>query len=88
MDVDLLPRVGRIGRPTLADRGVRSAEKAVSPLAWFTPLGCSEVAARLRSHFQVRFQAAESTLTAAELDAARGLVASKYGTAAWINRIP
>ena len=73
MDVDLLPR---------------SAEKAVSPLAWFTPLGCSEVAARLRSHFQVRFQAAESTLTAAELDAARGLVASKYGTAAWINRIP
>ena len=88
MDVDLLPRVVRIGRPSLAERGVRSAEKAVSPLAWFTPLGCSEVAARLRSHFQVRFQAAESTLTAAELDAARGLVASKYGTAAWINRIP
>src|SRR5438445_9836699 len=88
MDVDLLPRVVRIGRPSLAERGVRSAEKAVSPLAWFTPLGCSAVAARLRSHFQVRFQAAESTLTAAELAAARGLVASKHGTAAWVNRIP
>ncbi len=88
MDVDVLLRVIRIGRPSLAGRGVRSAEKSVSPLAWFTRLGCSEVASRLHSHFQGRFQAAEATLTAAEIDAAGALVASKYGTAAWINRIP
>ncbi len=88
MDPDLLPRLIRIGRPSIAGRGVRSAEKAVSPLSWFTTLGCSEVAARLRSRFQDRFHAAEATLTAADLDAGHGLVASKYGTAAWINRIP
>ncbi|HXL19481.1 MAG TPA: hypothetical protein VN961_18350, partial [Streptosporangiaceae bacterium] len=78
----------RIGRPSIAEQGIRSAEKAVSPLSWFTRLGCSEVATRLRSHFQDRFAAAEATLTAADLDAAHALVASKYGTAAWIHRIP
>jgi lipoate-protein ligase A len=83
-----LPRLIRIGRPSIAERGVRSAEKAVSPLAWFTDLSCSEVAARLRSHFTDRFEAAEGTLAPADLDAAAALVASKYGTAAWINRIP
>ena len=88
MDVDVLPRLIRIGRPSLAERGVRSAEKAVSPLAWFTRLDCSEVALGLRSHFQDRFQAADAKLTRLELDAAGALVTSKYGTAAWINRIP
>src|SRR2546426_11442761 len=52
MDVEVLLRVIRIGRPSVAGRGVRSAEKSVSPLAWFTRLGCSEVASRLHSHFQ------------------------------------
>jgi lipoate---protein ligase len=88
MDVDLLPRLIRIGRPSIAERGVRSAEKEVSPLAWFTDLSCSEVAARLRSHFKDRFDAAETALTAADVDAAEALVASKYGSAEWINRIP
>src|SRR5256885_16939179 len=54
MDADQLLRVIRIGRPSLAGPGVRSAEKSVSPLAWFTRLGCSEVASRLHSHFQGR----------------------------------
>ena len=88
MDVELLPRLIRIGRPSVAERGVRSAEKAVSPLAWFTPLDCSEVASRLRSRFEERYRAANATLTTADLDAATELVASKYGTAGWINRIP
>ena len=88
MDVDLLPQLIRIGRPSIAERGVRSAEKEVSPLAWFTDLSCSEVEARLKSHFKDRFDATEATLAAADLDAAEALVASKYGTAAWINRIP
>src|SRR5207249_4763280 len=51
MDVDLLPQLIRIGRENVAARGVRSAEKAVSPLSWFTQLSCDEVAARLQSHF-------------------------------------
>jgi lipoate---protein ligase len=88
MDVDLLPRLIRIGRPSVAERGIRSAEKAVSPLSWFTDASCSEVAARLRSHFRDRFGAIDAKLSSADLDAAAGLVASKYGTADWINRIP
>src|SRR6202163_2556184 len=32
MDVELLPRIIRVGRPSLAPTGVRSAEKPVSPL--------------------------------------------------------
>src|SRR5207249_4191119 len=57
MDVELLPRLIRIGRASVAQRGVRSAEKAVSPLSWFTPLSCNEVAARMQSHFTREFQA-------------------------------
>src|SRR5207245_2888054 len=45
MDVDLLAKVIRIGRPGVVERGVRSAAKEVSPLSWFTPLPCDEVAA-------------------------------------------
>src|SRR5438067_11601221 len=51
MDVDLLPRLIRIGRASLAERGVRSAEKGVSPLSWITDLSCEEVTPRMQSHF-------------------------------------
>src|SRR4029077_11046964 len=44
MLVGLVPRLIRIGRPSIAGMGVRSAEKSVSPLSWFTPLTCDEVA--------------------------------------------
>src|ERR1700694_3463128 len=42
MDVELLPRIIRVGRPSLAPTGVRSAEKAVCPVAWFTDLSCPD----------------------------------------------
>ena len=88
MDVDLLPRLIRIGRESVSGRGVRSAEKQVSPLSWFTDLTCEEVAARLASNFARDFDAAPSELTSAELARANHLVASKYGTDAWIDRLP
>src|ERR1700682_4830395 len=47
MDVALLPRIIRIGRPNIAAIGVRSADKAVSPLSWFTPLSCADGAQSL-----------------------------------------
>jgi len=43
MDVELLPRLIRTGRERIAAKGIRSAEKAVSPLSWFTELSCSEM---------------------------------------------
>jgi lipoate-protein ligase A len=88
MDVELLPRLIRIGRPSIATTGVRSADKPVSPLSWFTPLSCAEVAAHLGRQFTQEFQARQSEVSAAERDAANRLVATKYSTAEWVNRLP
>lgn len=88
MDVDLLPRLIRIGRERLVDRGVRSADKAVSPLSWFTGLTCDEVARSLCSQFQAEFQAVETRLTDDEIAAAERLVEVKYSTLEWIDRLP
>jgi lipoate-protein ligase A len=88
MDPDLLPRLIRIGRDRLSDRGVRSADKAVSPLSWFTVLGCAEVARHMQRFFSSEFHARVSELTRDELEAARDLEASKYATTGWIQRLP
>jgi lipoate---protein ligase len=88
MDPPLLPRLIRIGRDRVSERGVRSADKAVSPLSWFTSLSCSETTAHLERSFAGDFDARVGELAVDELDTARGLVASKYGTPAWVNRLP
>jgi lipoate-protein ligase A len=88
MDVQLLPRLIRIGRDRLVERGVRSAEKAVSPLSWFTPLSCAEVTQRMHAFFARKFHTRQSELSDDELDSALSLVAGKYSTPAWINRLP
>src|SRR5260370_23999077 len=88
MDVELLPRLIRIGRSDISQRGVRSAEKPVSPLAWFTDLSCDEVARNMTDYFAHEFQAQETHLSAQELDQAHQLVTAKYATAAWLNRLP
>jgi lipoate-protein ligase A len=88
MDANLLPRLIRVGRPSLATTGVRSADKPVSPLSWFTSLSCAEVAAHLERHFAEEFRVRRIELSSAELEAAHGLVATKYSTPAWVNRLP
>src|SRR3982074_1835471 len=88
MEPDLLPRLIRIGRDRLSDRGVRSADKTVSPLSLFTVLGCAEVARHMEQSFSSEFHARVSELTHDELEAARDLEASKYATPGWIERLP
>jgi lipoate-protein ligase A len=88
MEVDLLPRLIRIGRPSIAEIGVRSAEKSVSPLSWFTSLSCADVARNLEGYFSREFHARPGDVTPEELVAADHLVSTKYATPAWINRIP
>jgi len=88
MDVELLPRLIRLGRERLAERGVRSAEKSVSPLSWFTSLSCDEVARKLHAYFTREFNASDAEVSRAELEMARRLVESKYSTDDWINRLP
>jgi lipoate-protein ligase A len=88
MDVDLIPRLIRVGRDSLSERGVRSADKAVSPLSWFTSLDCSAVAHHLERSFEADFQTRPSSISSVELASAYELVASKYGTESWVNRLP
>lgn len=88
MDLELLPRLIRIGRMNISERGVRSAEKAVSPLAWFTDLSCDQVARSMTDYFIAEFRGAKTDLSDDELHRAERLVESKYGTPAWINRLP
>jgi len=88
MDVELLPRLIRIGRDRVSERGVRSAEKPVSPLSWFTPLSCEETTRHLERFFASEFTTRASELSDDELVAARVLVAEKYATPAWLNRLP
>src|SRR5450759_159054 len=88
MDVELLPRLIRIGRDRVSERGVRSAEQPVSPLSWFTPLSCEETTRHLERFFASEFTTRASELSDDELVAARVLVAEKYATPAWLNRLP
>jgi lipoate-protein ligase A len=88
MDVELLPRLIRIGRDRVSERGVRSAEKPVSPLSWFTSLSCEETTRHLERFFAGEFTTRASELSNDEFAAARVTVSEKYGTSAWVNRLP
>jgi len=88
MEPGLLPRLIRIGRGRLSERGVRSANQAVSPLSWFTTLDCAEVARHMERSFAGEFRVHESEVSAEELEAARELAEKKYATAGWVNRLP
>jgi lipoate---protein ligase len=88
MDPALLPRLIRIGRDRLSERGVRSADKAVSPLSEFTSMRCAEVARHMERSFTAEFHARDGELSQAELDAAVELERTKYATPGWIHRLP
>lgn len=88
MDPALLPRLIRIGRERLSERGMRSAEKPVSPISWFTSVDCAGVARHMAQSFAANFKVNESAVMRDELEAASELVATKYATAGWIHRLP
>ncbi len=88
MDVDVMPRLIRVGRESLSQRGLRSADKAVSPLSWFTSLSCTAVALHMERAFGRDFDSYPSSVSAEEFETAAELVASKYATESWVNRLP
>jgi lipoate-protein ligase A len=88
MNPGLLSKLIRIGRERLSERGVRSADKAVSPLSEFTSMRCAEVARHMERSFTAEFHARASELSHVELDAAIELAKTKYATPGWINRLP
>lgn len=84
MDPALVRRLLRIGRPRVSPRGLRSAEKEVSPLRWFTQLGQPEVVARLAA----AHGGSPGEVTAGELSRATRLAAEKYDLREWTERLP
>lgn len=78
----------RIGKEKLSDKGTRSAKKRVDPLRRQTGLARAEILARMMETFTVRYNASITELTETELAEAARRVESKFGTEAWLNRIP
>jgi lipoate---protein ligase len=87
MDTAIVARLIRLGRERVSARGVRSAEKAVSPLDRWLALDRDEVVAALAGCFAAEHQARPGAIQADELAAARELAASKYATSDWVDRI-
>jgi len=87
MDTAIVTRLIRIGRERVSPRGVRSAEKAVSPLDRWLTLDRDAVVAALAGCFAQRHRARPGALGADELADARALAASKYATSGWIDRV-
>ena len=88
MEEGLPERLIRIGRPNVAEVGVRSSNKTVSPLSWFTARSCAEVALDLADHFMNSYRTRPSQPQPEELEAADHLVSTKYASPAWVNRLP
>ena len=90
MEPGLLVDLIRIGRPALTERGVRSAEKLVSPVSDLLPgVSREEVLEALAGAFGRRWTiAGEGGLSQAEHDAASSLAAAKYSRTEWIERLP
>lgn len=83
----LVPRLIRIGRERVSPRGVRSAEKTVSPLSRWLPAGRDRAVETLAACFLARYPACFGTLASEELAAAHRLALEKYRKPEWIDRI-
>jgi lipoate-protein ligase A len=88
IDPELVPRLIRIGRERVSPRGVRSAEKTVSPLSRWLPMERERVLEALASCFLARYPSARfGTLDGEELASAHRLALDKYRKREWIDRI-
>ncbi|RAM36338.1 lipoate--protein ligase family protein [Arthrobacter globiformis] len=88
IDADKMVDVLRIGKEKLSDKGTTSAKKRVDPLRRQTGLARAEIVAAMMEVFAERYGATPSEITEQELETARGRVASKFGTDAWLHRVP
>jgi lipoate-protein ligase A len=87
MDTAIVPRLIRIGRERVSPRGVRSAERPVSPLERWLTLPLDEVVFALAACFRTRYIAWPGELTPDELAEAETLAAEKYAGEEWVDRV-
>ena len=78
----------RIGREKISDKGIASAAKRVDPLRSQTGLPRAEIIERLKETFTELYGATTGSVTADELAEAEALVASKFATEEWLQRVP
>ena len=88
IDAQKMGEVLRIGREKLSDKGTKSANKRVDPIRSQTGLPRDEIIAGFLDVFRSRYATTDSAYTEAELETARELVRTKFGTAEWTTRIP
>jgi lipoate-protein ligase A len=88
IDADKMVEVLRIGKEKLSDKGTRSAKKRVDPLRRQTGLARAAIIEAMQEVFTERYSATESQLSEQELNEARRRVEAKFGTTAWLNRVP
>ncbi|MFT0533333.1 biotin/lipoate A/B protein ligase family protein [Castellaniella hirudinis] len=88
MDADKMVRVLRIGREKLSDKGTASAAKRVDPLRSQTGLAREAIIQRMLETFRRRNGLRDDTLKPAELAAAGRLIEEKFGTEAWLAKVP
>ena len=84
MDPAALRELIRVGRPSVTEKGVRSANKVVSPLDTLLGASRAEVVAALAESSG----AGPGRLERSELEATAELAARKYARRDWIHRLP
>ena len=88
MDGQVMTEVLRIGREKLSDKGTASAAKRVDPLRSQTGLSREEIIARMVETFTALYGAVPGQISEEEYAEAEALVASKFATDAWLQRVP
>jgi len=88
MDGEKMVQVLRIGREKMSDKGTTSAAKRVDPLRSQTGLSRAEIIERLVATFARLYGAHEGHITSEERARAQDLVATKFTTQEWLERVP
>ena len=88
IDPAKVPRVIRIGREKLSDKGIPSAERRVAPLRQQIDLPREAIQEHLIRTFAERHGLEEGALTRDELEEARELVRTKYASWEWTAILP
>lgn len=88
MDGERMAEVLRIGREKLSDKGTKSAAKRVDPLRSQTGMAREDIIETMIGTFRSQHGLIEGEITPAEYAAAEQLVAEKFGTVDWLQRVP
>ncbi|MEX1078237.1 MAG: biotin/lipoate A/B protein ligase family protein [Homoserinimonas sp.] len=88
IDGDKMVEVLRIGREKMSDKGTKSANKRVDPLRSQTGMSRAEITERMIETFRSHYGLTAGDITEDEMRQAELLVVEKFGTEAWLQRVP